>query len=455
MDPERLMNSVLRELARGRDVAEILAAAIAAVEPKSSVKRFLRREGRTIVANEKRHTIASGGRVIIVGAGKAGAPMVEAAVDMLGQLVSDGLVIVKQGHLRPRVPRIGRVELVEAGHPVPDERGVAAAARLAALLEDATVDDIVLTLISGGGSALLTLPSEDLTLIDIQATTELLLGCGATIGEINTIRRHSTRHGGGGIARVASPARTISLVISDVVGSPLEAIASGPTAPDPTTFADAWEVVDRYELGSRLPSRMRAHLKRGLRGEIADTTKPSDPIWSLVDNNVIADNRIAAEAAANAARERGFSAEVLTTELVGEAREVGRNAAQIARDLQRRSATEGPLLGILGGETTVKLAGDGLGGRNQELALASVGSMAGLNGALLVTLATDGGDGPTDAAGAVVTGETSTRAASLGLETEDFLRRNDAYNYFAPLDALVKPGPTLTNVNDLLLIAAT
>lgn len=451
------MNGVLRGHPRGREVAEVLAAALAAVEPRAAVRRSLRREGGAVFVNERRFDLKEGGRVFVVGAGKACAPMTEAAVEILGGASGGGVCIVKDGHLTGAGRRIGAVELFEASHPVPDARGVGAAERVEALLAEAKEDDLVLALVSGGGSALLTLPCEGLTLEDVCAATELLLGCGATIGEINALRKHTTRLGGGGAARLASPARTASLIVSDVVGSPLDVIASGPTAPDPTTFADAWRVVERYALQERLPPRVVEHLRKGLAGGVGETPKPEDELWSRVSNNVIASNVTAAEAATAAARARGFEATLLTTSLEGEAREVGYYVASFAREMCDRATGERPLLAVLGGETTVTLGGggrEGKGGRNQELALAAAGELEGVGGVLLVALATDGGDGPTDAAGASVTGETLARARALGYDADDFLRRNDAYNFFAPLDALLRPGPTLTNVNDLLVVVA-
>lgn len=458
MDVDQLMNDILREHPRGRDAAAIMAAALDAVDPKATTRRALGRDGQIIFVCGQGYELNASGRGVVVGAGKAGAAMAEAAVEALGDAIDCGLVIVKEGHLATSGKMVGRVELCEASHPVPDERGVAASTRLATLIDGATEDDLVLSLISGGGSALLTLPSAGLNLEDIRRATELLLRCGASINEINMLRKHCTRLGGGGLARHASPARIVSLIVSDVVGSPLDVIASGPTAPDPTTYADAWRVVERYDLQEQLPANVREHLQRGVKGELAEMPKPDDPdnnLWARVQNHIIADNRMAAEAAVEAARALGFEAALLTTFLEGEAREVGRVAAAIGREMCARVEAEVPLLYVLGGETTVTLGGDGAGGRNQELALGAVEPLAGVEGVLLVALATDGGDGTTDAAGAVVTGETLARASALGLEPNDFLRRNDAYNFFAPLGALLKPGATLTNVNDLLLIFAT
>jgi hydroxypyruvate reductase len=467
MQIDRLMTRSLRAHPRGRAVAEIMAAALDAVDPAGAVRRHLWRDGDAIVVGGRRYERVR--RVLVVGAGKAGAPMAQASAEQLGDRVIGGLVVVKEGHTQDQEPRTEghgsvptaapalrpRASVLEAGHPVPDQRGADAARRMAALLRDLGDDDLVLVLISGGGSALLTWPAEGLSLPDLQGMTSALLRCGAAIGEINALRKHTTRLFGGQLARLAQPAQVASLIISDVVGSPLDVIASGPTSPDPTTFADAWAVIERHGLAPELPAALVERLRRGLSGAIAETPKPGEALWARVHNTIVADNAVAAEAAVAAARERGFDAMLLTTSLEGEAREVGRVAAALARELSLRG---GPLcrpaLLVAGGETTVTLRGDGLGGRNQELALGAVEGLAGLSGALLVALATDGGDGPTDAAGAVVTGETLSRARAEGLAPSDFLRQSDAYHFFDPLGDLLRPGPTLTNVNDLLFVAA-
>jgi hydroxypyruvate reductase len=393
-------------------------------------------------------------RVIVVGAGKAGAPMAEAVQAVLGDRVHGGIVIVKEGHLGTTNGEVGPITLVEGAHPVPDERNPQAASQLAAALHDLQPDDLVLVLVSGGGSALLTLPSPPLTLGDLQALTGALLRCGASIGEINTLRKHCTALGGGQLARLAAPAQVAALIVSDVIGSPLDVIASGPTAPDPSTFAAAWAIVQRYGLAATLPPAIITRLQQGMAGEHAETPKANDPLWARVHNHLIASNVVAGEAAIAAARNCGFNAMLLTTFLDGEAREMGRMAAALARELALR---EGPLarpaLLVIGGETTVTLRGDGRGGRNQEVALGAVDGIAGLEGVLVIALATDGGDGPTDAAGAVATGTTRARATTLGLDPHAHLAMNDAYNFFAPLHDLLLPGPTLTNVNDLLFIA--
>lgn len=452
MNAELLMNGVLRAHPHGHDLAEIMAAALDAVEPGEAVRRALRSETDGIFVGERRFALKSSGRVIVVGAGKAGAPMTEAAVAVLGDRVSAGAVVVKEGHLGATGARIGNVELFEAGHPLPDARGVAAAERLAALAAEASADDLLLVLISGGGSALLTLPAPGLSLADVRQVTTTLLACGATINELNALRKHCLQLAGGRLAQLAQPAQVAALIISDVVGSPLDVIASGPTAPDPTTYKDAWDVISRYRIEDDLPASIINYLRRGLAGDVPDTPKSSAPFWEQVSNSVVASNVTAAEAAIAAARERGFDAQLLTTFLEGEAREVGRVAASIARELARGGGRNRATLIVAGGETTVTLRGQGRGGRNQELVLGAVEGLAGLEGALVVALATDGGDGPTDAAGAVVTGEALARARALGIEPNAFLRDSNSYNFFDRLDALLRPGPTLTNVNDLLFI---
>lgn len=452
MDADRLLTHTLRAHPQGHALAEIMAAALAAVEPAAAVRAHLQCDGDTIIVAGQRYEAV--GRVLLVAAGKAAAPMLSAAREVLGERANAGVLVTKDGHVGEIAPD-AQFALCEAGHPVPDARGVAGAERIAALLANTQPNDLVLVLISGGGSALLTWPAPGLELADLQVMTGALLRCGAPIEQINTLRKHSTRLFGGQLARMAAPARVAALVVSDVIGSPLDVIASGPTTPDPTTFADAWAVAERWELAETLPPALVAHLRGGLTGTVPETPKPGESLWARVANTVIASNVHAAEAAVAAARARGFNAMLLTTYLEGEAREVGRVAAGLARELALRNAPLArPALLVAGGETTVTLRGEGLGGRNQELALGAAEGMAGLPGALVVALATDGGDGPTDAAGAVVAGDTLARARAHGLAPADFLRRNDAYHFFAALDDLLRPGPTQTNVNDLLFVAA-
>jgi hydroxypyruvate reductase len=454
MQADRLLTSSLRAHPGGHALAEIMAEALASVDPAASVRRYLRCEGSAVVVGDRRYELSGDSRVIVVGGGKAGAPMAQAAYELLGDRIMAGLVVVKEGHLGTSGSQLGPITLCEASHPVPDQRGMDAAERMVQVLEGAREQDLVLVLLSGGASALMTLPALGVSLGDMQGLTGALLRCGASIGEINTLRKHCSRVAGGQLALYAAPAQVAALIVSDVVGSPLDVIASGPTVPDPTTYADAWAIVERYRLEHAVPPAVIAHLRAGAAGYRRETPKADAPIWQRVSNHVIASNATAADTAAAAGRALGFHSLVLTTYLEGEAREVGKVAAALAREVALRGVPlQRPALIIAGGETTVTLRGDGLGGRNQELALGAVNALADLPDTFVIALATDGGDGPTDAAGAVVTGNTWARARSQSLDPAMSLQQNDAYHFFAALDDLLRPGPTLTNVNDLLLIA--
>jgi hydroxypyruvate reductase len=323
------------------------------------------------------------------------------------------------------------------------------------LVRTSTERDVVVCLISGGASALLCQPREGLTLEDLQHVTRALLKSGATINELNAVRKHLDTVKGGELARLAQPSQVVSLILSDVVGNPLDVIASGPTAPDPTTYVEAIAVVERYKLRRLLPARVCQLLQAGAEGRLAETPKPGDPLFTNVLNLVVGSNQQAAAAAAAEAERLGLHVLLLSTYIEGEAREVGKVLAGLAREMV---ATNRPLprpaCVIAGGETTVTVRGDGLGGRNQELALGAATRLAGLQDVLVVGLATDGADGPTDAAGALADGTTLARAATQGLDPDAALANNDAYRFFEPLGDLLKLGPTRTNVNDLMLVFA-
>jgi hydroxypyruvate reductase len=368
-----------------------------------------------------------------------------------GGRLESGVIITKYHHVDRSLS--DRIRVHEAGHPVPDQNSVEATRDLAALLREATSRDLVIGVISGGGSALLTLPAEGISLIDLQATTQLLLRAGATIHQINTIRKHLDIVKGGGLARLANGAPIVSLILSDVIGDDLSVIASGPTVPDPSTFAEAWQIVEQFELADQLPAAVCARLSHGASGEIPDTPKPGDPIFEKVQTVIIGSNAQAAQAAEKAARQSKFNPLLLTTQAQGEAREVAKVAAAIAQEIARYNRpVPKPACVIIGGETTVTLKGHGLGGRNQEIALAAASAIAGLPDTLITALGTDGTDGPTDAAGAIATGETIKRARSIGLDAQTYLADNDAYHFFQALGDLIITGPTGTNVNDLLFI---
>jgi hydroxypyruvate reductase len=448
-------HEVLRTVPWGPKAARILAAALEAVEPGAAISRHIQRQGQHLLVNGKAYDLRSYHRVWMVGAGKASAPMANRAAELLGESLTGGLIIVKEGYTGDLLALPDRLNLVEAGHPIPDHRGVTGAGQMAEMLANLNHDDLVICLISGGGSALLVSPVPGISLSDLQSLTTALLASGASIDEINTLRKHLEQLKGGGLARLASPASLVTLILSDVVGDRLDVIASGPTVPDPTTFADAWKVLERYNLLDQIPASLIHHLQRGRHGEVQETPKPGDPLFEKTQNLIIGNNRQAALAAIHQAREEGLHCMLLTTHLQGEARQAGRFLAAIAHQIaDSGEPIPRPACIVIGGETTVSLTGDGLGGRNQELALGAVADLAGLDEVALITLATDGGDGPTDAAGAIVTGQTLERARALGIEPARFLSHNDAYHFFDPLGNLIRTGPTQTNVTDLVFLFA-
>jgi hydroxypyruvate reductase len=451
MNIERLSTYSFRSLRDGDRIQRILAAALDAVEPGAAVRRYLQLDGERLHVAGRDYDLRNYERLLVVGAGKAGASMAGAAVDILEGRVAAGAVIVKDGYVSARPP--GPIQLLEARHPIPDERGVNATQHIIDLLEGAGQNDLVLCLISGGGSALLLSPYPGISLNDLQQLTRLLLNCGATINEINALRKHLDRVKGGGLARLAAPATIVTLILSDVVGDPLDVIASGPTVPDPTTFTEASQVLQRYGILDQVPEAIRARLLRGLRGEVPETPKSEDALFERVQNIVVGSNILAAQAALKQAQAEGIRPLLLTTYLQGEARQAGRTLAAVARQIAATGQpVQPPACLVIGGETTVTVKGDGLGGRNQEMALSAVQEMAGLEDAVFVTLATDGSDGPTDAAGAVVTGRTLDRALQAGMKPAAYLERNDSYHFFSALGDLLLTGPTLTNVNDLAFL---
>ncbi|MBI3286989.1 MAG: glycerate kinase [Chloroflexi bacterium] len=430
----------------------MLEAALRAADPRAAIHHHLHFEGDRLRVANRLYELSEVGQVHVVGAGKASGAMAQAIEEILDERIAAGWVNVRYGYSAST----RRIAIREAGHPLPDQSGLEGTRRMLELVRRAGEGELVICLISGGGSALLELPQPGISLEDLQATTDALLRCGAPIQEINAVRKHLSQVKGGRLARLAHPAGVISLILSDVVGDPLDVIASGPTVPDPTTYADAWRVIEKYGLQIVLPGSILDHLGAGRGGSVEETPKPGDPIFERVHNVIVGNNRQAALGALEAAHQLGFNPLLLTTYLEGEAREAGRWVAGLAKALAR---DEGPIARpaclILGGETTVTLRGSGVGGRNQELALAAAIALEGYPDVLVVACSTDGTDGPTDAAGAMVDGETVARARQLGLDPEGYLANNDTYHFFKALDDLIVTGPTRTNVNDLVLILAT
>ena len=428
---------------------EVLGAALDAVAPGAALRRTIQRDGETLRVAGRSYDLRHFRRVLVVGAGKAAAPMAQAVEEVLGDRISSGAVTVKYGYTAPTA----QVMLREAGHPVPDAAGVAGTRAMIALLEQTGPDDLVLCLISGGGSALMPLPVPGVTLEELQTLTTALLRSGAPIQALNAVRKHLSQVSGGQLARLAYPATVLTLIVSDVVGSPLDVIASGPTVADTSTFQDAWDVLARYGVLDQAPASIRQHLERGLAGQVAETVKPGDPALERVHNVIVADNALAAEAAAARARALGFDTLLLSTFVEGEAREVGRVLAALAREVAAHGRpVMAPACLLLGGETTVTVRGEGKGGRNQELVLASALAIQGTRGILIASLATDGTDGPTDAAGGLVDGETVMRGEAAGRSVFEALADNDAYAFLDGAGDLLMTGPTNTNVNDLMAV---
>lgn len=454
MELSRLMTQSMRTQSWGDKSARIMSAALSAVDPKTAVLKSLIRKDNLLEVNRVSYDLDGFDRVIILGAGKAGQPMVEAVQQILIDQIDIGLIIVKEGYkTKNDLPK--EINIVEAGHPIPDMRGVKAAEQVINLLENTSQSDLVITLISGGGSAVFVAPVDGVSIQDLQTLTEILLASGASVNEINTLRKHLDRIKGGQLARYTYPAKTIGLILSDVVGDPLDVIASGPTVPDRSTFDDAIAILSKYQIEDQIPVPIREYLMLGTAGMAVETPKPGENLFANVNNIIIGSNRTASQAAYDQAIKEGLNTIILSNYLQGEANQAGRFLATILRQVvSHDQPIPRPACIIVGGETTVTISGDGLGGRNQEVALGAVAELDGLEDIALITFATDGGDGPSDAAGAVVTGNTYQHALALDLEPEAFLAKNDAYNYFKPLGDLLITGPTQTNVNDLTFLFA-
>jgi glycerate 2-kinase len=423
--------------------------AVDAAEPNQLIKDKVKVENNQLQVEGFRFDLRKFKHVYVVGGGKAGGKMAQAMEEILGKHVTGGVVNVPYGtKQRTRV-----IELNEASHPVPDEAGVKGAFRIMALAEQAEEDDLVICLISGGGSSLMSLPREGISLKDKQSLTDMLLKSGAVIIEVNAIRKHLSAFKGGWLAKKAYPATVLNLVLSDVMGDPLDSIASGPTIPDTSTFSDARKVLEKYELWLKAPVSIRTILSEGARGLLQETPKAGDVVFEKVHTVVIGNNRTACLAAVDCLRSEGLSTLLLADRLKGEAREVGKALAKFSsRGFFCNVSTSIPLGVVAGGETTVNVTGKGLGGRNQELALSAALNLKESEECVIASFSTDGVDGPTDAAGAIVDGYTLKRAKQLGLDPEKYLENNDSYNFFLKLGDLIHTEATGTNVNDIAVI---
>lgn len=440
------MSPAFGPAARRDHARQIFHAGLAAADPRACIRRALAVDGNQLQVAGSRIPLDSVSQIVVVGAGKASAAMAAEAEEILGDRITAGSINTKYNHALP----LQYIDVVECGHPVPDEAGVRGTQAILEHLAGLDEKDLVLCLLSGGGSALLPAPAEGLTLADKQETTQKLLASGASIDEVNAVRKHLSRVKGGLLARHAQPARLFALALSDVIGDPLGTIASGPAFPDSTTFADCQRIITGYGIRDQLPEAVCRRLDDGGKGRIPETPGPGDPCFERACSQVVGNNSLAVAAAEDKGRQLGYHTLVLTTRLQGEAREVA--AALTAVGLEIAAAERPvprPACVICGGETTVTLRGDGKGGRNQELALAAAMRLADQETVTLLSGGTDGTDGPTDAAGALADGATLQRARELELDAADFLARNDSYHFFQSLNDLLMTGPTQTNVMDL------
>jgi glycerate 2-kinase len=440
-----------------RDLETIYWDAIRAVDPTGLIEQQVKRQRRTLIidapGNILLEDLSDYDRVMVLGMGKASARMALAMESILGDDLSEGLIITKYGHSLD----LEKIRVLEAGHPVPDGNSLEGARMLVRLAQEADERTIIFNLVSGGGSSLCCLPAHGISLEEKGETTKTLLASGATIDEVNCIRKHLSKVKGGGLAKIAYPGRLISLILSDVVGDRIETIASGITAPDPTTFGDALAILDKYHIENRVPAPVRDHLISGAQGRIPETPKVGDPAFDNSVNIILGNNALACRAALSRARELGYHSHILTTTLTGEARRAGECLSGLVRDIDSgRSGLKKPALLILGGETTVTIHGKGKGGRNQEMALAFACMLQticpGSSNIYFLSAGTDGTDGPTDAAGAFVTPLLMERMKGISAEAVRQLEDNDSYHFFSQQELLFKTGPTYTNVCDIQLL---
>jgi glycerate 2-kinase len=432
----------------------IFKAGLDAADAAKAIRAHFSLTERDVKVDRLRLPLKSFDRIFLLAIGKAAPQMGLEVERIIGKrLLSGGLVLTKHGHAEAGRPHF--IEIIEAGHPIPDEAGAKASTTIRELLRELNARDLLIVALSGGASALLSAPAEPVTLDAKQKTTDLLLRAGADIFELNAVRKHLSFLKGGQLAALAYPATVVSLLLSDVIGDPIDVIGSGPTAPDLSTFADAIAALNKFELLDRVPAEVRDVLQRGLSGELPETPKPGDPLFKNVHNIVVGSNSLALAATARKAKMLGYRPLVLSSTVEGETREVARVHASILREAAASGQPVRPPACILsGGETTVTVRGKGKGGRNQEFALAAGLAISGLKNVVALSGGTDGTDGPTDAAGAIVTGDTVARAKQLGLDPFDHLVRNDAYPFFDALGDLLKTGPTGTNVMDINVLLA-
>jgi len=437
------------------DINYIINQSLLSVDPYKCVSEKIEIIGEDLFIFEKKIDLRRIGDIYVIGVGKAVSQMACALIDKIGKRISYGFLISKYPLEKKERKIEEKIQYSIGGHPIPNRQSIDNTKKLISFLSKVKENDLVINLISGGGSALMTLPCEGIYLDDIRHLTNILLKCGATIQEINIIRKHIENTKGGGLLRITYPTHMETLILSDVIDNQISMIASGPTSNDDTTYSDAWRIIRKYHIEHEIPNSIKDHIKKGMNGDIQETVKSGDEILKKNNNTIIGSLTTAVAAAETAAKKIGYNTRILSTRLIGEAREVGNVFGTILSNMVRRDCIlRKPACVIAGGETTVTVLGNGEGGRNQELALGAVEQIGGLHNCCLISIATDGEDGPTDAAGAFITGQTKLIAKEKGLDIEKLMSDNDSYNFFKKTNNLLKFGPTGTNVNDLLFLFA-
>ncbi len=432
------------------DAARIWSAALRAVDSAAAVRRHLRRQGRMLYIRGRHYDLSKFRKVWVLGAGKAAAPMGQAVEKILGRYLSGGFLATKYGHSLP----LKKIDIAESGHPFPDQNSSASGDRILDLAAQATRDDLVLCLFSGGASALAVSPAEGVALEEKLECTRLLMNAGASIRELNAVRKHLSNLKGGRLARILAPATIVCLILSDVVGDDVGTIASGPLAPDPTAYSDCLEILERLRISDQTPPAVRSRLALGAEGRIDETPKRQDEVFEKIQTAIVGSNALACTAAVRAAKRLGYRTMALTSRLEGDTAEAARFHIQILNEIvfQGRPLRR-PACIVSGGETIVRILGCGKGGRNQEFALHCARPLAQLPApCVAVSLGTDGSDGPTDAAGAIADNSTLARSLKFGAGfLSECLSENDSYRFFSSLGDLIRTGPTRTNVMDLHL----
>ncbi|RLE61135.1 MAG: glycerate kinase [Thermoprotei archaeon] len=430
----------------------LILEGIRAADPEKAIKNYVSVTEDKILLKDGT-SIELPSKIYVVGGGKATGGMAKAIEEIFGEKISKGLISVPEDIVDQVRENLLIIEVVGATHPKASEKSVEAGKKIVDVAKQADEDTLLITLISGGGSALMEYPAEGVTIQDIGEISIQLMKAGADIFELNTVRKHLSRFKGGWLAKHAYPAKVLTLMISDVVGDRMDTIASGPTVPDPTTFKDAWYILEKYSLTEKAPKNAVEYIKKGLKGEVPETPKPGDKVFDKVFNRIVASNIISLQAMKNKAASMGYNVTILTSMIEGEAREVGKVVASIAKEIQKTgNPIPSPAVVLMGGETTVTVRGSGKGGRNQELALSASIQIKGIEGVAIASVGSDGRDGPTDVAGAIVDGTSVLKAEKLGLDPEKFLADNNSYGFFEKVGGHVKTGYTGTNVNDLIVI---